>query len=195
MRYSPSQKTFYPESINYSLLPNDLITIADENYAAIKNRMSDDDIIVTNGVLSIQSKPVVTDAERAEAALQWAKENQTTLINIGLQASLAAGIDSSALGTSHIYPSNQTDQQNLQANVLSSLLPGLPITWTTDQLCADAEGVWLYRPHSASQIQQVGIDVKAKVLGLLTYAFEQRQAIHAATDVAGVEAILWKPPS
>ncbi|KMJ54979.1 hypothetical protein ACG97_01150 [Vogesella sp. EB] len=77
---------------------------------------------------------------------------------------IIAGFASAALGNVHTYPAKDTDQQNLASSVLSSLMPNLPIDWATPFWCADENGNWAMRPHSATQIQQVGIDGKSAII-------------------------------
>src|ERR1035437_3751184 len=69
----------------------------------------------------IYEMPVPTDAELLAAA----KAKQFLKINASCAASIVSGQSSSALGTPHMYPSAAIDQQNLSANVLASLFPGL----------------------------------------------------------------------
>lgn len=116
---------------------------------------------------------------------------------------IVGGFKSSALGTVHHYPSNLLDQQNLSANVLSSLLPNLPVDWTTMQLCgSDAlvakDQVWMYRAHTVTQIQQVGSDGKASVmvnLALNASLANQLKALvptgDSIADYAAVTAIVF----
>lgn len=100
---------------------------------------------------------------------------------------IVAGFTSDALGAPHLYPSNETDQQNLTANVVSSMLPDVDGAWRTHQLCADGNGVWTYREHSAAQIQHVGRDAKARVLACLTRGAELRAAIAASSNPESID--------
>ena len=95
--------------------------------------------------------------------LAQVQASQICMLNSACQAAIVGGVVSTALGASYIYPSAMTDQQNLAANVVSSLLPSLPAGWTTKQMCCDASGAWDYRPHTAAQIQQAGSDVKVAI--------------------------------
>lgn len=140
---------------------------------------------VQNGVL------VAPPAPTAAQLLAQAQAAQISIITQACAAAITSGFTSSALGSAHTYPSGLTDQANLTANVLSSLLPGLPSTWTTPQLCQDASGVWAYVAHTAAQIQQVGSDGKAAILGYLTKKASLQAEIEAATTVSAVQAIVW----
>ena len=124
-------------------------------------------------------------------SLAYARTVQIATLGGACGAAITSGFTSSALGSAHTYPSGLTDQANLAANVVSSLLPGLSSTWTTPQLCCDANGVWAYVAHTAAQIQQVGSDGKAAILGYLTKKAILQAEIEAATTVAAVQAIVW----
>ena len=142
---------------------------------------------VVGGALT-QTDP---NAPTAAQLLAQAQATQIPIITQACAAAITSGFTSSALGSAHTYPSGLTDQANLAANVVSSLLPGLPSTWTTPQLCCDANGVWAYVAHTAAQIQQVGSDGKAAILASLTKKASLQAEIEAATTIAAVQAIVW----
>ena len=104
---------------------------------------------------------------------------------------IVSNFTSSALGSAYTYPSKDIDQANLMANVMSSLLPGLPSGWTTLQSCADSSGNWSYVPHTATQIQQVGSDGKAAIMAALGKLNTLRTTLYACTTVDQVNAISW----
>lgn len=118
--------------------------------------------------------------------LNAAKAAKVAALNAVAASKIVGGFASSALGAPHTYPSNETDQQNLTAQVVSSMLPGLPNNWTTLQICADANGVWTYRPHTAAQIQAVGVDGKARIQALLVHNAVRKAEVGALTDLAAV---------
>ena len=107
------------------------------------------------------------------------------------QAAITAGFQSSALGPWYTYPAKATDQQNLNASVVASLLPGIPNTWVTPFWCEDANGTWAYVYHTAAQIQKVGQDAKGAILQLLTKNAQLQAQVMAATTIAAVQAINW----
>lgn len=123
--------------------------------------------------------------------LQEVKNSQISTIRMACSTAITSGFTSSALGSAYTYPSNVTDQANLNANVVSSLLPNLPTTWTTEQLCADSTGVWAYRAHTAAQIQQVGSDGKSATMACLLKNGALTMQIDAATTVSAVQSITW----
>ncbi|MDW3683961.1 hypothetical protein RA280_19865 [Cupriavidus sp. CV2] len=124
-------------------------------------------------------------------SLAQAKKAQMAGIDASCAAAIVAGFASSALGAAHTYPSKMTDQQNLSASVLASIMPGLPADWKTPFWCADASGAWSYVDHTAAQIQQVGQDGKAAVLACLQKKAQFAAQVEAATTVAAVQAVVW----
>jgi hypothetical protein len=103
------------------------------------------------------------------------------------KAMIEVGFNSNALGSAHFYPSNETDQQNLMANVVSSMLPDVDENWTTLHLCMSANRVWAYRPHSAVQIQQVGRDGKARIVACLANGAALRAAIASSLNPEAID--------
>lgn len=106
-------------------------------------------------------------------------------------AAILAGFDSDALGQSHYYPAKLTDQSNLQAAVLASLQPGLTADWTTPVWCQDVTDLWVYRDHTAAQIQQVGAAGKNAINARIARKIEREQEVAKATTLDEVNAILW----
>jgi hypothetical protein len=139
-------------------------------------------VATVNQVAAILNPPVT---------LAQAVAAQLLVIQAACEAAIVGGQQSSALGTVYTYPSGVNDQQNLTANVLSSMLPGLASNWTTEQLCESSTNVWAYLPHTAVQIQQVGTDVKNAILTCLVKRQNLQNEITAATSVAAVQAIVW----
>ncbi|HDR9065468.1 hypothetical protein JQC70_22390 [Burkholderia contaminans] len=123
--------------------------------------------------------------------LAAAQEAQIAALNAACAGAIAAGFISSALGAAHTYPAQITDQQNLSASVLASLMPNLPSGWTTPFWCADSSGAWSYAMHSAAEIQQVGQDGKAAILAAISKKAALAAQVNAATSVADVQAVVW----
>ncbi|CAJ0896147.1 hypothetical protein R77569_04568 [Ralstonia mannitolilytica] len=134
---------------------------------------------------------LTTTAPSAAQQLTVAQAAQITKVTGACQAAIVAGFTSSALGAAHTYPAQTTDQQNLSASVLASLMPNLPAGWTTPFWCADANGNWSYAAHTAAQIQQVGQDGKAAIIAAIQKKAGLVAQINAATTVAAVQAITW----
>ena len=137
-----------------------------------------------------------TAAEVAAKRLGDVVASKLAALDIGCKAAIYAGFSSSALGAKYIYPAKDTDQSNLQASVLASMYSNLPTDWTTPFWCADESGAWAMRPHTAAQIQQVGIDGKSAIIGAIQRKAELQAALMAvdlqAPDAAEqLEAITW----
>lgn len=81
---------------------------------------------------------------------------------------ILSGFTSSALGSPMHYPYGPTDQTNLSGSVLASILPDTLTDWVTPFWCEDSNGVWAFRMHTATQIQQVGRDAKDAVIAAQT---------------------------
>jgi hypothetical protein len=132
--------------------------------------------------------------------LEEEKTAQISVLNAGCQAAIYAGFSSSALGSDYTYPAKDTDQQNLAASVLSSLMPSIATDWTTPFWCEDASGNWAYVLHTATQIQKVGIDGKAAVEAMQVKLQNLVDEINVvavsdtvteAEAISAVQAIIW----
>ncbi|MCQ2994357.1 DUF4376 domain-containing protein [Pseudomonas syringae] len=125
--------------------------------------------------------------------LAGAQLNQILALDAACAALIVGGFRCDALvsGKPFLYPSNLTDQSNLIAAVVASLLPSISPDWSTDFWCADDSGEWALRPHTASQIQQVGVTVQGGILALIQKKVVMVAAINRATTVAEVQAKVW----
>jgi len=140
----------------------------------------------SNGVFSAPASPTDTQL------LADAQAAQTALLSAACGNAITAGFTSSALGAAYTYPAKMTDQQNLTASVLGSLMPNLPEAWTTSFWCADASDVWAFRDHTATQIQQAGQDAKTATLASMTKNQTLAAQVQAATTVQAVQAVVWQ---
>ncbi len=134
------------------------------------------------------------DAAWPAVELATAQKSQIETISAGCEASIIAGFTSSALGAAYIYPSKPTDQLNLLGEHSASMNPNNPTTWSTKFWCADANGVWDIRVHTAAQIQQVFNDGVARKLACIEQNKSLANQVMAATTVAAVQAIVWVSP-
>lgn len=165
----------------------------------------EDDVVasVSNGAYSFHTQdgaalnvpatlqPHTIPAPTAAQLLAVAQAAQISTLSAACQATIVSGFSSSALGVAHTYPAQMSDQQNLSASVLASLLPNLPAGWTTPFWCADGSGVWSYANHTAAQIQQVGRDAKAAIVAAIQKKAGLVAQVNAATSAAAVQAIGW----
>jgi hypothetical protein len=141
----------------------------------------------SDGVMTISDAPPPPIAE----LLHDAKIDKLQQLSAACQAQIYSGFTSSALGAVHTYPARYKDQMNLSASVISSLLPGLPENWTTPFWCMDSDGVWAFVPHTAAQIQQVGLDGKAAIVDALSKNEALSGQVMKATTIESVNLIVW----
>lgn len=127
----------------------------------------------------------------AGQTLADAQAAQIAANSAACQSAITAGFQSSALGAWYTYPTKATDQQNLNASVVASLIPGIPNTWVTPFWCEDVNGNWAYVYHTAAQIQKVGQDAKGAILQLLAKNAQLQAQVMAATTIAAVQEINW----
>jgi len=168
--------------------------ISSSAYDTLPQQLPENEHVVTQDqynsskYASYQGGAVVIDYT-AQNAL--AKANKVAEITQACAAEIVGGFTSTALGATHTYPSDMTDQANLAASVLSSLYPNLDSDWSTPYVCADITGVWNYQDHTAAEIQQVGIDAKNAILTALakkTYLVAQ---IGSLIDANAIAAVTW----
>jgi hypothetical protein len=133
------------------------------------------------------SEPKLSEAEQ----LQTARTRVLNDLEEACASHIIKGFTSDALGEPFTYPARQTDQMNLQASVLASILPGVDDQWRTPFWCADSSGQWAYRSHSGPQIQQVGIDGKNAINAAIAQKIELEQQVEAARTADEVTVISW----
>ncbi|RIQ63488.1 DUF4376 domain-containing protein [Bordetella avium] len=63
MRFSKSTGSFYPESEQYAVLPDDIITVPQEDYDVAMARAPGDTLDVVGGRVVVVPRPAPTDAE------------------------------------------------------------------------------------------------------------------------------------
>lgn len=124
-------------------------------------------------------------------ALDIVKDVQVAMLRAACAAEIVGGFTSSALGSPRTYPSDETSQRNLSGSVLASILPSLPTGWTTPFWNADASGHWDFTPHTAAQIQQVGLDGKALVVNAQGKLAALTAQVKLAATAQAVQAVAW----
>lgn len=124
-------------------------------------------------------------------SLDDVKATQVQSISQACEAAIVAGFESSALGEPHTYPCKLTDQANLQASVSMAREPGLPDGWRAPFWCQDAQGVWNYRLHTATEIRQVGVDGYSATLAKLQRKGVLEAQIRAASTAEEALAVSW----
>jgi hypothetical protein len=125
------------------------------------------------------------------STLAGARAAKIAELSAACKASIYAGFTSDALATGYTYPAKDTDQQNLASSVIDSLLSDGAAGWATPFWCADPDGVWAFRMHTAAQIQQVGKDAKVAVLAAMSKNQALVGRVAAAESVDAVKLIAW----
>ena len=120
--------------------------------------------------------------------LEELKQIKRVDIKSAAQIAIVSGIECSALGSVHHYPTAMTDQQNLHGLVTESLLPGSGDVYKL--WCADKNGVWARRVHTGLQIQTVGKAV-ANYIKSQQDKYEKKLVEIAGADDVGIIDINW----
>jgi hypothetical protein len=123
--------------------------------------------------------------------VQQARVAQLAILAAASSAAQTAGFTSSALGSVYTYPSGLQDQANLNAVATSSTFPIQPSNATFIFWCTNAAGVSGFTPHTAAQIQRVGMDALAAIMAHKSKQWQLSQEIAAATTIAEVQAVAW----
>jgi len=119
--------------------------------------------------------------------LQNKKDIKTNELNTTCAKEITSNFSSSALGDTHIYQSEQTDQLNL----IGVVTAGQDDYFKCGVEDTDGNVAWNYKMHTIAQLQQVLGDGKAHKQGLLQKANTLKAKVASATTVAEVEAIVW----
>jgi hypothetical protein len=150
------------------------------------------EIVVTKPYLS---NGVVYLHEVVPLRLDKAKERKKAEFYDKCGIAIVAGFVSSALGSKHVYPCKDKDQNNLNAAVTASLIPGLPSDYTIPFWCADEDGDWEMRPHTIDQIRSVGMDGVIHVQTNQTINESLSRLVEGAETLEEVLAIVWPEQS
>ncbi len=92
-------------------------------------------------------------------------------LSTACEVAIESGFVSDALGSEHTYQSERDDQLNL----IGSSSAGVDMLYK----CADANGAWAYRQHTAVQLKQVLADGAAVKLGYLQRFGQLRDQVTA----------------
>jgi hypothetical protein len=185
MFYSKSTGGFYTPELHPEM-PDDAVEVDDSEYTALMQAQEKGQVIIGN----LAGRPIAVDAWQA-MSLEQARADKLAELAALCAAEITAGIESGALGEKHIYPSLQTDQANLTASVVASILPGVDDKWVTPILCRNPAGLWAYRDHTARQVQQVGNDMKNVILTARVKRAKLADVAMTASSIAALRAIKW----
>jgi len=123
--------------------------------------------------------------------LRELKDKQTLKINSSCKSAIVSGFPSSALGSEHIYQSEETDQLNL----IGVVLDGTDASFKCGivEIIDDKEiTTWSWKAHTIEQLKTVFSDGKKRKEELLLQANTLKVQIENATTKEAVEAIVWE---
>ena len=148
----------------------------------------------TQGPMAVVKGAIVpydAPAPTAAALLAEAQSQQIKGLNAACAAAITAGQASSALGSPHTYPTNLTDQANLQMAVTVSLLNASNPAWSFGLTCQDATGEWANNPHTAAQVQLVANDVANAIASFRMKNSGFKAQVEAAGTMEDVQKVVW----
>lgn len=131
----------------------------------------------------VQSVTLARDSKN----IKIAKENKTLSISNDCANEIISGFSSDALGTTHIYQSEQIDQLNL----IGAVAGGTDDYFKAGTKDADDVITYEYKMHTAVQLLQVLNDGKAYKQTLLQKANGLKVQVAEATTVEEIEATVW----
>lgn len=172
----------YYDSVD-SPVPNDVSNVLPITHSEWMTCITRQGCMVIDGKLVVPADP--TEAE----LLADARRQRVAVMASACQAVIVSGFASSALGDLHVYPSQDTDQRNLQSAALAAMVS--PSDWMIPVWCSDGRGKWDLVPHTSAQVQAVNADwVSLRVAAQQKYS-QRITLINAAASIAEVEGIAW----
>jgi hypothetical protein len=129
------------------------------------------------------------EIERPNRQLNATKDARRAAMAAACSVAIQAGIVCNALGADHTYPTTLTDQHNLDGTVMAARIDGEeggPYKFW----CADSQGLWARREHTAAQIVAVGKAVRAHVAAQQD-RYEQRLAEIDQATAETISTITW----
>ncbi|MDY6979354.1 MAG: hypothetical protein SV201_05695 [Pseudomonadota bacterium] len=165
------------------------------------DRASPHDMPATSERPSPYHNPVIENGEHVgwELDLPAAKEAKITELREACQNDIFSGFDSDALGgVVHHYPAKQDNEHFDQTNLISQYTHAKSHPGETYYImCADPNGVWARRAHTADQtiiVGDIGInrvaDARHRLLGTDTVDGLIDDVNNATTETE-LDAIVW----
>lgn len=115
-------------------------------------------------------------------SLQETRTLQKSNLKDSCQSYLYGGFSSNALGSTHFYPSNVHDQQNLS---------NIAATSSSASLWCEVESIWGLVVHTAQQIAQVNTDWVVNLNLSQNKLISLIAEVDEATSESAVLAIIW----
>lgn len=175
-KYSPSTGGVYPLNV-HKAFPPDALDIPDSLYARFRAGEFSLFDVKNDVVVEYVTPPLSLNELKAAKREEMSSE---------CHAAIIAGIDHDA----YRYPTTEKDQLNLNGLVTRSRILGSggePYKFW----CADINGNWVRRDHSAEQIQTVGLAVSHYVIAKQDWYASKLVAIAAASSAEDLDLIIW----
>lgn len=150
-------------------------------------------VLDTNGNF-IRVRPMTAEELDTDPALvAQARTAQLALLQTAAINADNAGVVSSALGTPHLYASDQSARIHLIGAFLATMpTPGYPAGSSIPFLCIDvATGQPDFDVHTFLQLRQVVNDGVNFLLNNLKILTTKQQLVNQATRVSEIQAITW----
>lgn len=128
-----------------------------------------------------------TVAKAWHADLDRARAERTIAINTDCRAAIIGGFTSSALGTPHVYDSEETDQ----INIVGAALAGVDQPYKCLDPSTDVKSFHL---HTAAQLQQLLADGAARKYRCIAQANLLKAQVQAAQTYEELQTIVWSDP-
>jgi hypothetical protein len=116
---------------------------------------------------------------------------QITNMLLAYDAAKAAGIVSSALGTAYTYTIDDTDITLFNSMVTASMLSQMQGQTLFPLLAMDSNGIWAYRPHNISEVQEAASDVYAGLILIVNQYQDRLSQIVNGTTADAINAVVW----
>lgn len=164
-------EVFFPMTLNIKNSENlHTITVNDEEIGV-------EQYCISNGIGKWK------DPRTEDEILTQDKAEKTNKVNEDVKTLIISGFTSSALGTNHMYQSDETDQLNLIGAVTSGVAQAFK--------CSSNDGEsWQWKMHTITQLQTVLRDGASYKNQLLENASTLKSQIQVCTTIEELEAIL-----
>lgn len=183
MYFSKNTGGFYAIEIHGDKIPGDAVEISDALHAELMHQQTLGKVIAPDGNGYPLAQDKVFDFGDA-------KKQKQAHLKFAASSAITSGVSSDALGAVHIYPTTKDDQAYLTARYSKAVALG-PAGAPYKFMCADGNGVWARRDHTAEQIIAVSLAVEGHITAQLNKLDTLTYALAVAVDVAAIEAIVW----
>lgn len=173
------------------------LEIISSRYPGLKVICFDDPNVYSN-LLSEDETPLPSKAELDNFILEEVKKAQIDFLSSECQKKITSGFISSALGSPHIYDSEEVDQLNLIGSVASTsptdeFPEGLESQYAVRPIENEIIQPKIYKLHTYKQLREVMTDGSVFKLGCLLHFNEKRSIINnSCSTMEEVTSITWE---